>query len=118
MTFATGKYAFGFCDRCGQRYDLNDIKKETQFNGAETGIRVCSECTDAPEPDQRIRINDPQALMDARPDRSYSDSGNEGGGGSRMIQWGWNPIGGASNSLTPNSLVSTTEVGTVTVVVT
>ena len=39
-------------------------------------------------------------------------------GGSRVIQWGWYPVGGASNfdaGLTPNYLVATTFVGTVTV---
>jgi hypothetical protein len=41
-------------------------------------------------------------------------------GGSRDIQWGWNPVGGArnfDNELTPNYLVATTSVGTVTVTV-
>jgi len=42
-------------------------------------------------------------------------------GGSRDVQWGWNPVGGSSNfdvALTPNYLVATTFVGTVTVTVT
>jgi hypothetical protein len=42
-------------------------------------------------------------------------------GGSRDIQWGWYPVGGSSNfdvDLTPNNLVGTTSVGTVTVSVT
>jgi hypothetical protein len=42
-------------------------------------------------------------------------------GGSREIQWGWNPVGGASNFddvLTPNYLVLNVEVGTVTVTTT
>jgi hypothetical protein len=41
-------------------------------------------------------------------------------GGSRDIQWGWSPVGGArnfDNELTPNYLVATTSVGTVTVTV-
>jgi hypothetical protein len=39
-------------------------------------------------------------------------------GGSRDIQWGWNPVGGARANdagLTPNYLVATTSVGTVTI---
>jgi hypothetical protein len=39
-------------------------------------------------------------------------------GGSRDIQWGWYPVGGARNfddALTPNNLVGTASVGTVTV---
>ena len=40
-------------------------------------------------------------------------------GGSRDIQWGWNPVGGSrffDDALTPNNLVCQTELGTVTVV--
>jgi len=43
------------------------------------------------------------------------------GGGSRDLQWGWNPIGGASSFdavLTPNYLQTKASVGTVTVSVT
>jgi hypothetical protein len=39
-------------------------------------------------------------------------------GGSRIIQWGWNPIGGArgiDNGLTPNNLVASTSVSNVTI---
>ena len=42
-------------------------------------------------------------------------------GGSRIIQWGWNPVGGASESdagLTPNDLAPSMYVGTVTVTTT
>jgi hypothetical protein len=42
-------------------------------------------------------------------------------GGSRIFQWGWNPVGGASffdTALTPNNLVLTVQLGTVTVVTT
>jgi hypothetical protein len=42
-------------------------------------------------------------------------------GGSRDIQWGWAPVGGSRNFdavLTPNYLVATAFVGTVTVTVT
>ena len=43
------------------------------------------------------------------------------GEGSRDIQWGWNPVGGASlddNGLTPNYLALAVEIGTVTVTTT
>ena len=39
-------------------------------------------------------------------------------GGSRDIQWGWNPVGGARNFdsvLTPNYLALAAQVGTVTI---
>jgi len=41
--------------------------------------------------------------------------------GSRQIEWGWNPVGGASSFdtvLTPNALVAIGQTGTVTVVIT
>ena len=41
--------------------------------------------------------------------------------GSRQIQWGWAPVGGASqfdSILTPNDLISVGNVGTVTVTTT
>jgi hypothetical protein len=37
-------------------------------------------------------------------------------GGSRIFQWGWNPVGGArDDGLTPNDLVAQSEVGVVTI---
>jgi hypothetical protein len=70
-------------------------------------------------------IEDPQALRNPRPDRSYKISGlladNQLGGGSRIFQWGWAPVGGSRANdagLTPNNLVSVVEVGTVTVATT
>lgn len=66
-------------------------------------------------------MNDPQALRNARPDNTFYAPGNEGAGGSRMFQYGWNPVGGAEgydSSLTPNYLVSTGVMGSVTVITT
>jgi hypothetical protein len=83
-------------------------------------------------------VDDPQGLRNPRPDRSYLLSGNSGlqinvnGGtgptgsgtnaaGSRIFQWGWNPVGGSSffdATLTPNNLVLTVELGTVEAVTT
>jgi hypothetical protein len=43
------------------------------------------------------------------------------GGGSRIFQWGWNPVGGAAANdagLTPNNLALTVSLGTVTIVTT
>ena len=82
-------------------------------------------------------VDDPQGLRDPRPDRSYITSGTTGlqiinsnstdvlaqgyqGEGSRDIQWGWNPVGGArgiDDMVTPNYLAMAAEVGTVTVVI-
>jgi hypothetical protein len=78
-------------------------------------------------------VDDPQALREPRPDNSYYQSGYTGlqltlntdfgdpSGGSRVIQWGWAPVGGASGNdagLTPNYLTSAGVVGTVTITIT
>jgi hypothetical protein len=80
-------------------------------------------------------VNDPQAVRNPRPDLGYYESGlnglqtDETTGtstsqtgvplmGSRVIQWGWNPVGGASYfdaPLTPNDLVGTSVLGDVTI---
>jgi hypothetical protein len=67
-------------------------------------------------------VDDPQGVREPRPDTSYlvSGIGPDGSpeGGSRVFQWGWNPVGGASfydTGLTPNDLIAEGYVGTVTV---
>jgi len=71
-------------------------------------------------------VDDPQAVREPRSDsNSYYQSGwnvdNVPSGGSRMIQWGWAPVGGArsfDDALTPNNLVAAGFVGTVTILTT
>ena len=75
MPLARGKYAFGFCDRTGFRYKLSELIPEVR-NGVRTGLRVGNDVADSDHPQNflgRIRINDPQSLSNARPDR-FSDS--------------------------------------------
>ena len=133
--FASGKRAIAECDRCGQRFKLKQLKQEV-IKTKLYQLKVCPECWDPDHPQLQLGmypINDPQALYQPRPDLSYVSAGlnglqltngGNGGyptGGSRDIQWGWNPIGGASQFdavLTPNYLVSTAFIGTVTVNVT
>jgi len=69
-------------------------------------------------------VDDPQAVRNPRHDTTYITAGvNSAGnltGGSRDIQWGWNPVGGArafDSVLTPNYLTLATQIGTVTVTV-
>lgn len=125
--FASGKNAIAECDRCGQRYKLTVLRKET----VKTKIRnilVCPQCWDPDQPQLMLGmypVDDPQGLRDPRPDRSYVSSGlladGYQGEGSRNIQWGWNPVGGASSFddvLTPNLLALGVQIGTVTVTVT
>lgn len=123
--YASGKYAIAECDRCGQRYKLTQLRKlviKTKI----VSIKVCPECWEPDQPQLQLGmypVFDPQAVYEPRPDSSYLQSGlNDDGypdGGSRIFQWGWNPVGGARSFdtvLTPNYLVLDTQVGTVTVV--
>jgi hypothetical protein len=124
--FASGKYAIAECDRCGQRYKLKQLKMEV-IKTKLYQLKVCDACWDPDQPQLQLGmypVYDPQALYQPRPDTTYVTAGlNAAGnltGGSRDIQWGWAPVGGASSfdaSLTPNYLVATTFVGTVTITV-
>lgn len=124
--FASGKNAIAECDRCGQRYKLKQLKKEV-LKTKQINYLVCPECWSPDHPQLQLGmypVEDPQGLRDPRPDRSYVASGllpsGYQGEGSRDIQWGWLPVGGAQsidNGLTPNYLVSVGYVGIVTVVV-
>lgn len=122
--FANGLKAIAECDRCGQQYRLKKLKieiiKQRQYQ-----LLVCPECWDPDQPQLMLGtfpVDDPQALRNPRRDTTYIQAGiNNNGfptGGSRDIQWGWNPVGGSSFfdvALTPNYLTATTYVGTVTV---
>ena len=134
VKYSSGKWAHGFCDRCGQRYQLKELKKLT-IKTKVTNILVCPSCWDPDHPQLLLGlfpVYDPQALRNPRRDTTYVTAGTNGlqlypvdspsggftTGGSRDIQWGWYPVGGASNfdaGMTPNYLVATTFVGTVTV---
>jgi len=138
--FSSGKYAIAECDRCGQRYKLKELKKQV-LKTKMYNIKVCPTCWDPDQPQLQLGmypVNDPQAVRDPRPDVSYVQSGTSGlqininGGtgtngfgepemGSRIFQWGWNPVGGArlfDTALTENDLIGNTQLGTVTVDIT
>jgi len=125
--FASGKNAISECDRCGQRFKLKVLKTEI-IKTKNYNLLVCPECWDPDHPQLQLGmypVDDPQALRNPRPDRSYTVSGlladGYSGGGSRVFQWGWNPVGGSSSfdaALTPNNLALEVELGTVTVSVT
>ena len=138
--FASGKYAIAECDRCSQRYKLKELRTQI-VKTKPFQIKVCPECWDPDQPQLLLGmypVNDPQAVREPRPDVSYTVSGQSGlqilltdsttqdgfgypEGGSRIFQWGYNPVGGASGFdtlLTPNNLVLAVELGTVTVTVT
>jgi hypothetical protein len=125
--FAAGKKAIAECDRCGQRFKLKVLKTEI-IKTKQYNLLVCPACWDPDHPQLQLGmypVDDPQALRNPRPDRSYVISGlladGELGGGSRIFQWGWNPVGGSQANdagLTPNYLVLAVELGTVTVTTT
>jgi len=125
--FASGKNAISECDRCGQRFKLKVLKTEI-IKTKNYNLLVCPECWDPDHPQLQLGmfpVDDPQALRNPRPDRSYVISGlladGYSGGGSRIFQWGWSPVGGASSfdaGLTPNNLNLVVQLGTVTVSVT
>jgi hypothetical protein len=137
--FASGKIAIAICDRCGFQFRLRELRtliiKTKQVN-----ILVCRECWEPDQPQLQLGmypIDDPQALRNPRNDVSYVTSGNSGlqidptgtgplangtpEGGSRIFEWGWNPVGGSranDDGLTPNVLALGISIGTVTVAVT
>ena len=125
--FAAGKIAIAECDRCGQQFKLKQLKTEI-IKTKRYQLLVCPECWDPDHPQLLLGmypVDDPQALRNPRRDTTYFVSGlNANGnvsGGSRDIQWGWAPVGGASSFdavLTPNDLVAAGFIGTVAVVTT
>lgn len=138
--FASGKHAIAECDRCSFRFKLKELRTEV-VKTKPFKIKVCRSCWNPDQPQLQLGmypVNDPQAVRDPRPDVSYRVSGQSGlqilltnstaqdgfgypEAGSRVFQWGYNPVGGSSGFdtlLTPNNLVIAVELGTVTVTTT
>jgi hypothetical protein len=125
--FASGKNSIAECDRCGFRFKLTALKKLV-VKTKTYDLKVCPQCWEPDQPQLQLGmypVDDPQGVRDPRPDLSYQVSGlledGYSGGGSRIFQWGWNPVGGASSFdavLTPNNLAMVVQIGTVSVVTT
>lgn len=67
--FASGKWALGECDRCGEHWKLHELAPET-VNGVRQDNRVCPKCWDEDNPlflINKIDPSDPQALDTPRP---------------------------------------------------
>jgi|688.fasta_scaffold428745_2 hypothetical protein len=138
--FASGKWAISQCDRCGFRYKLKQLRRLV-IKTKNVNILVCPSCWEPDQPQLQLGmypVDDPQALRNPRPDTTYFQAGLTGlrietqgevpndnvldsgtpSGGSRIIQWGWNPVG-LNNPLglsgLPNTLLGSGQVGTVTV---
>ena len=138
--FASAKNSIAQCDRCGFRFKLKQLK-QLVIKTKNVNILVCPECWEPDQPQLSLGlypVNDPQAVRNPRPDSpSYFQAGLTGiqiqsgtgndvdqtgvpSGGSRVFQWGYNPVGGASffdAPLTPNDLVGTSALGSVTVTI-
>jgi len=81
--YASGKHAYGICDRTGFRYKLEDLIFEVQ-HGVKTGLRVGKDVLDPDQPQNflgNVNTSDPQSLLNPRPDV------NPGRG-----LFGWNPV--------------------------
>lgn len=141
--FASGKNAIAMCDRCGFQYKLKQLKGLI-IKTKNVNILVCPECWEPDQPQLQLGmypVDDPQALRNPRKDITYLEGGLTGlqletvnppdpddedafglpSGGSRIIQWGWAPVGGARSNddgLTPNNLALGITLGTVTVATT
>ena len=138
--YASAKNSIAQCDRCGFRFKLKQLKKLV-IKTKNVNILVCPECWEPDQPQLSLGlypVNDPQAVRNPRPDLGYYTAGLNGlqlteqtgtatddtgipTMGSRVIQWGWLPVGGASSfdaALTPNDLVAIGEVASVTVTTT
>ncbi len=137
--FASGKYAIAECDRCSFRYPLKQLK-QLVIKTKNVNLLVCPTCWEPDQPQLQLGmypVDDPQALRNPRPDTSYINSGLNGlqidtintptteqdafgqpEGGSRIIQWGWNPVG-LNNPLQlsglQDNLEATGQVGSVSV---
>lgn len=133
--FSSAKNSIAECDRCGFRYKLSALKKLI-IKTKQVSIKVCPTCWEPDQPQLSLGmypVQDPQAVREPRPDNSYYQSGYTGlqlttntdfgvpSEGSRVFQWGWYPVGGASANdigLTPNYLASQSQVGTITITTT
>lgn len=114
MAYAKGKNAWGLCDYCGQRFKLNDLKKNWR------GFKVCNADYEPKEPQlEPLRYRgDAVALYEPRPDRVEPMDVFLGAPGDSAFQ----SIGSANgtNDMRPypetRPLVGSARVGKVTVV--
>ena len=112
--YSSGKNAIAQCDRCNFRYKLKQLKRLV-IKTKNVNILVCPECWEPDQPQLLLGmtpVSDPQAVRNPRPDSpSYFQAGLNGLQtlevtgplqtetgvptlGSRIIQWGWKPVGG------------------------
>jgi hypothetical protein len=116
VAYASGKYSYGLCDYCGQRYPYNVLRKNWK------GYKVCPADYEPKEPQlEPLRfVADAQALDQPRPDRSEPLDVYVGAPGDSLFQ----SVGSATgtNDMRPsrvdNALVLQLQLGQVTVMTT
>lgn len=140
--FASGKHSISECDRCGFQYPLKRLRALV-IKTKVTGMLVCPTCWEPDQPQLLLGmypVTDAQAVRNPRRDNSYWQAGQTGlqvddinpvdptsklafgypSDGSRVVQWGWNPVG-LYNPLAFPDLVSTLvgvgAVGTVSITI-
>jgi hypothetical protein len=122
--FSSGKKSISECDRCGFRFKLTELR-ELVIKTKNINMLVCRSCWEPDHPQLLLGmfpVDDPQGVRNPRPDRSYVTSGTLANGfigeGSRVMQWGWYPVGGGNSAVsgnTPNALSGQGVVGIVSV---
>lgn len=70
--------AVGVCDRCGNLWNLSRLRNQWQWQGTalmDTGVKVCPDCYDVPQPQLRTIILPPDPLprLGARPEPYFLD---------------------------------------------
>ena len=74
--YARGKLAYGFCDRCGQRYPISELNYQI-IDGFRSNLLVCRHDMDIDHEQLRtetVRTDDAIDLKDPRPDLSLEES--------------------------------------------
>ncbi len=116
MAYATGKFALGICDYCGQQYPFNVLRKNWR------GFKVCPDDYEPKEPQlEPLRhVSDAVALNQPRPDRAEPLTVYVGAPGDSLFE----SVGSATgtNDMRPatvdNALVLQLQLGQVTVTTT
>tara|TARA_R100001443_G_scaffold112382_1_gene125894 strand:- start:1727 stop:2884 length:1158 start_codon:yes stop_codon:yes gene_type:complete len=91
-SYASGKHAFGFCDRTGFRYKLKDLVPQIEA-GRPNGMLVGKDVVDVDNPQWKlgmINMSDPQALRNPRPDGGFDQS--------RELS-AFDPVGGGNTAM-------------------
>jgi hypothetical protein len=100
--YASSPWALGLCDNCGFSFPLNTLKTYI-WDQRPNGLKVCVDCLDKDNPQLqlgRVSADDPQSLLDPRPDIDRQAS---------TTYFGWMPVGN------PITQTITCSVGDVTV---